>query len=335
MARCVLLERAMHSRAIPVIAATALLAACGGSTETTAQAPGGQMAGSGGIDGGAGSGASGGVGGAAGLAGAGASSGTGGSSGTSGAGGTAGAAAAGGSAGTAGSAGAAGTGGGAGTAGGGGTGGTGGWGGAAGTAGAGASHCSGGSGGAGSTASKQTVTFQILNKSSAERLVATQGFSCTQYGIDSSSGGGYAPVALALAFQCLCECPNPGPPRVLTYRRLKPGESYAMKWDARRLTPCTMDYDCAQHGWPGGGIQKEWVAQFYPVASGAYRITVLFEATPPPGCTPSGDDYFCQPMPGPGYPQPGIAWTCPSTAEASVDFALPASGDVVVGIDIP
>lgn len=210
----------------------------------------------------------------------------------------------------------------------------------------------GGSGGSGSSgaggtsagapqdiASTQTVTLELTNVSNEDRFVVTQGMYCTHFGIAAEHSGSYSTLALQMGFQCLCECANPGQPHATDYRRIAPGESWSTTWDARKLVTYSEDYDCAEHGWPGAGVQQQLQGVQQPVATGNYRWTLAVETSLPESCTPDGEgiEYSCwESAPGSYQDMPGaIAAICPSASLLSVDFALPESGDIAVTAEIP
>lgn len=173
--------------------------------------------------------------------------------------------------------------------------------------------------------SRQKVTFAIKNTTSSDRWVVLRGMFCTSFSIDG--------LNLQTGFSCGCECPNPGAPRVETYRRIAPGETYELVWDARALATYEESIDCSMWG-PGAMPVKVLRGVLQPAKEGAYTARFAFEEAIPSRCTIAGDEANCAPEYG-GYlgSLPGaIASRCESTKIASATFTLPASGDIAVPV---
>lgn len=182
--------------------------------------------------------------------------------------------------------------------------------------------------------SKQTVTFNITNATTSDQYVVTDGWYCTPFGIDKVSDGGVASLFLQTGFPCPCECPAVGPPVPLTFRRIGPGESFSMTWDARDLVTYTEAYDCS-HDWPGEGVQHFLTGVAVPVNVGTYRVTFGMESTLPTACSDAGPSYRCDTQSGGGSPAPDdLAAICPTTKTATATFFVPAAGNVVVPVSI-
>jgi hypothetical protein len=184
--------------------------------------------------------------------------------------------------------------------------------------------------------SRQSVRLVVTNTQAADRFLITRGNYCDPFAVSFSQE---APMALSMGFQCLCECPSPGPARPGALRRLAPGESFTLSWDARSLTTCTEPYDCATGGWPGAGTVSNVVGSSAPVGPGRYSATIGALTSVPQGCSSAdGTTYDC-PLSYGGYPSPGafpgpVAQMCRADVSAIGTFVLQASGDVDVAIAI-
>lgn len=178
--------------------------------------------------------------------------------------------------------------------------------------------------------SRQTVTFAVKNTSSADRWVVLRGLFCTALSIDG--------LSLQTGFSCGCECPNPGSPRVETYRRVAPGATYEVTWDARALVTYEETLDCSTWG-PSAMPVKITRGVLQPVRAGTYTASIALEETVPSSCTVTGDEANC-PFTYGGYggssgaPPGAIASLCESTKTATSTFVLPESGDVVVPVTL-
>jgi hypothetical protein len=184
--------------------------------------------------------------------------------------------------------------------------------------------------------SLQTVHLVVTNASGADRYLVTAGDLCDAFSVSFSH---QAPLPLSLGFQCICECPPPGSARPGGLRRLGPGESYTLAWDARSLTTCTRTYDCSTNGWPGMGSVSEFLGASAPVGPGSYSATIGALTSLPQGCSSGDGTAFSCPIGYGGYPGPGplpgpIATACPADVSATGGFVLPATGDVDVAITI-
>lgn len=122
-------------------------------------------------------------------------------------------------------------------------------------------------------------------------------------------------------------------------RRLAPGESFDLTWDARQLVTCTTPIDCATMGWPNGGIQQQIHGSDVLAPPAAYEATFAIERQLPTNCFASGGDLVnCNPA-GPGggpfTPAPAIQQLCSSTETVTVAFDLApgASPTVVVALE--
>jgi len=174
--------------------------------------------------------------------------------------------------------------------------------------------------------SRQKVTFAITNNATSDRWVVMRGMFCTTFSI----GG----LQLQTGFVCGCECPNPGSARVDAYKRIAPGATYELTWDARALVTYEEALDCSM--WGPGAAQKVTRGVLQPVKAGSYTATIALEETVPTKCSVSGDEATC-PWSYGGFTGsvPGqIAARCESTKSADKTFTLPASGDIVVPISL-
>jgi hypothetical protein len=153
--------------------------------------------------------------------------------------------------------------------------------------------------------------------------------NCTTFGI--SDGNGAVPLDLRLTIQC----EGPAPPAAVPggYHRIKPGESFKVgTWGGDRLLTCYRYVDCAQQGWPGGGIIDVMTGYEMPAGNGSYVASIPVENAVPNGCVGGPDDFACMRSGQPGPPQ-GEMDVCASSATASAPFTL-AGGDLVVTIPI-
>lgn len=172
--------------------------------------------------------------------------------------------------------------------------------------------------------SRATVRFRFAATSG---WVATAGRYCLPMAIERVDG---TALQLGSTAGCLCECAAPPPPAVTAIRALD--GTAEVVWDGRALATCTNAVDCATRGWPGQGIQYETRAAMQPVAAGMYRATFPVYADAPRQCAGTGTMLTCTTPPGPPMIGGPIA-LCSAPMRATVGFALPASGEVVV--DVP
>jgi hypothetical protein len=201
-----------------------------------------------------------------------------------------------------------------------------------------ASGCGDDTGHPASQASAQTVTFAITNDGDVDRFVPQIGFFCTTYDIVAGGAENGPSLPLEAGFDCGCECPFPGPPYVLSYARLAPGDTLDLTWDARQLVSYTYSFDCAQDGWPDHGCILRPGSYLTPVPAGTYRVAVPFEEADTLGeaCVTDDTGASCS-MPLPPFTEgPGtVAAVCPSTQAAVATFDLPDRGDVAVEVSLP
>jgi hypothetical protein len=185
-------------------------------------------------------------------------------------------------------------------------------------------------------ASRQTVSFRFQGAS----YLITRGYLCAPMRIESVTAAAPRPLALDMLAVCpLCAngCPAFGPMQ-FTEARLEPDVNpvVMLTWDARALDTCTSYVDCALSG--SGRPTPDYRLQTHgwhrPVFSGRYRATFGF-ADPsrlPTGCVVDGNEIQCSRPTGPG-PNPTTWDLCPNSRTVSVEFDLPASGDLTV--DVP
>jgi hypothetical protein len=178
-------------------------------------------------------------------------------------------------------------------------------------------------------ASRQTVTVVVRNDTTEDRYLITQGQWCTPFSVSALGNSG--PTELVLQGYGLaddicsvggCDMTAPAPTQVVL---LRPGESYSLVWDARASAGCLAPITaCPDFVRPLSALE--------PVPAGDYRITAHANVSPPvcdgafpyaPGCSP-GMSAACYTAPT----------ACSSEASASVDFSLPASGDVTVELPL-
>jgi len=177
------------------------------------------------------------------------------------------------------------------------------------------------------------VTFTITNNSGADRYVATAGNNCMTIELDRLWDGGQSLVALAVGFQCPCECPMPGSARPTAFRRVGPGETFEVTWDARGLTTWRQSIDCNDLA-PFPPRRSSFVTGVLrPVEPGRFRVVLGIEPTLPAGCSGSGSDYRCD-VSYDTNDMSEIAPRCATSAIATAEFTLPASGDVAVSVEI-
>ncbi len=183
--------------------------------------------------------------------------------------------------------------------------------------------------------SRQTVRFTF--PATTTGYLVSDGVGCSPAAYTRLDGATETAVPLGLGFQCLCECPRPPDPyasALMSFMAVRgvPG----LTWDAREIVTCTSAFDCGTR-WPGAGWQTVVNAAWVPVQPGRYRATFGIVDTLPRGCfeatdgavTCSGEAMY----PSPGYfPPYGI---CPAMRRVSVEFELPASGDVIVPVPVP
>jgi hypothetical protein len=167
--------------------------------------------------------------------------------------------------------------------------------------------------------SAQTVTVDIENTTAADRYVLTACQDCETLLVEKQGDFGYISESLILtaAESCGCECPAPPPGYPLGYHRVKAGDTYPARWDARTLLKCDNAQDCG-----GGSTATITTGALQPAGPGEYRISYGIVEKLPPECTQTGatDDFACtQP------PQQGIN---PGGGFFPVELTLPESGDV-------
>ena len=125
--------------------------------------------------------------------------------------------------------------------------------------------------------STQTVTFTVRNDASVDRYLVTKGSNCLVFGVEQWTGTSWLALGLELSdsrfdacYPGSCDRGAPSPSELAV---LHPGQSYALKWDARALATCTAPGRCPQLTVSMGAPQ--------PVPAGLYRLTArVFPALP-------------------------------------------------------
>lgn len=175
--------------------------------------------------------------------------------------------------------------------------------------------------------SRATVRFRFRGTSG---WLATQGRYCSGMVIERV-GGGVVPRVFGAG--CLCECAAPPPPSVSQVRALNGAQE--LTWDGRGLVSCSVAVDCATRGWPGVGVQFTYQSVMQPVAAGRYRASFATYTEAPFNCRGDADAGMLDCTAPPGPPMLGHSGDslCNADATLSVEFDLPASGEVVV--DVP
>jgi hypothetical protein len=162
-------------------------------------------------------------------------------------------------------------------------------------------------------------------------LVMT-GWSCAPLGVSGASGA----LRQGLGTQCICECPAPQPPFASSLVRLSPDVAVPFVWEGRELATWSECVDCADRGWPGGGVQEELHGALRPVAAGSYTLTLLVFDTLPASCTDLGEGIAsCTPPTGPPGPTSGELSLCPEARAITTTITLPESGIVRADVTVP
>lgn len=125
-------------------------------------------------------------------------------------------------------------------------------------------------------------------------------------------------------FECGCECAGPS---AHVDRLVKADGTFT--WPATTLTTCTLPLNCGQG--LGLSTQRSFPAQ--RVTPGSYRMTFVTYAALPAGCVDAGDAIPCS-VSGSGVASTSPS-SCPGDGFVSVDFVVPASGDVTVDVPLP
>jgi hypothetical protein len=197
--------------------------------------------------------------------------------------------------------------------------------------------------------SRQTVTFMLQNETAADLFVVTKGHLCEPFSVWPVSDAGAAALRLVggiwvepvTATSVSCEGVSPGLGQFAGLHRLKPGEAYSVRWDARALVTSKVTLPCIQ---PQYGSQTVEVGALQPVSPGPYRATLAIATMVPglgggfpspsaPACRAhpgSTDDFDCTYFPN-GIPMAGL---CPSDHPQSVSFTLPERGDLTVMVPV-
>ncbi len=185
-------------------------------------------------------------------------------------------------------------------------------------------------------ASRQTVTFRVTNDGQSELFVPTDGFDCDLFrmtALDQETGG----TSLELGFkgvpdacgQCdTLECDYPTP-HASVFTPTPAGGTQAYTWDARALVTWSELGEC---GGPSTQTYEDLAGASQPVSPGRYQVTVGYRDVPPEDCTLTETGaYHCTTGWG-GYS--GFKGLCQTSLTASVEFELPAQGDIEVVIPL-
>ena len=191
-----------------------------------------------------------------------------------------------------------------------------------------------------STPSRQLVHFGIHNDSGVDRFIPESGAHCDTYAIASESLGMVTiPLSISWTALCVCEC---FPPSVGTtgIHRIRPGETFAVTWDARRLITCTEDVDCSKNGWPGVGIAHHPIPAAAPVEPGEYEFAIRVASSPPSWSGgpddyySSGSGFFGNPSVGDAAPVCADEMGGPAPTIVKALFTIPPTGDVNVAVEL-
>lgn len=164
----------------------------------------------------------------------------------------------------------------------------------------------------------QTVTFRF-QPGTTTKYVAVAGQHCSAFSLTQ----GTKDFLTTPPFECGCECAGP---QTHVVQLMKPNDTFA--WPALTLATCTQPLACGNLG-PVTG--RSFPTQ--RVVPGAYRMTFVTYDTLPAGCADSGDNIGCGGAGG-GNVSTQLA-ACPGDRVATVDFSIPASGDVTVDVPLP
>ena len=133
--------------------------------------------------------------------------------------------------------------------------------------------------------STQTVTFTVRNDANVDRYLVTKGSNCLAFGVEQWTGTSWLALDLELSdsrfnacYPGSCDTVAPSPSELAV---LHPGQSYALKWDARALVTCTAPGKCPQLTVSMGAPQ--------PVPAGRYRLTARVFPALPLGCSSVAD----------------------------------------------
>lgn len=183
-------------------------------------------------------------------------------------------------------------------------------------------------------ASRQRVTFRFSG--AATSWVAVAGSACDPHAFARGAGASWTPLMLTAPFVCECEC---NPPRVTPvateWRRIDAASRPSVTWDARALVRYAHPVNCGQR-FPGRGVENfdAFVAQ--PVAAGHYRVAFAIRDDAPSGCNVDGATATCSASPsGSGTGFGSDIALCPSPRTVTVEFDLPATGDIEVPVTVP
>ncbi len=183
-------------------------------------------------------------------------------------------------------------------------------------------------------ASRQRVTFRFSGASTA--WVAVTGSACDAQSFARSTSAGWTPLTLTAPFVCVCECNPPRFTPVATeWRRFDPASLPSVTWDARALVRYAYNFDCGQR-FTGRSVERfdAFVAQ--PVAAGRYRATFAIRDDAPSGCAVEGATATCSAdSSGSGSAFGSDHTLCPAPRTVTVEFDLPATGDVEIPVTVP
>ncbi|MCB9599872.1 MAG: hypothetical protein H6722_13950 [Sandaracinus sp.] len=160
--------------------------------------------------------------------------------------------------------------------------------------------------------------------------VVQSGSQCGAFDVAQEDG---TSVPLGLGFSCVCECPAPGEPGPLALRDVATAP-VELAWDGRGLRTYGRCVDCAERGWPGGGVQRVIEGAFQPLVAGRYRITLpVYDVLPDTCSVDEAGGASCSPPAGPGFPFAGYA-ACEAPRQVVVEVDLPSEGERIVDVDV-
>lgn len=117
------------------------------------------------------------------------------------------------------------------------------------------------------------------------------------------------------------------------FHLVRTGETYDVIWDARALTMWRVSVDCNDPP-PLPVRRSSFVTGVpQPVDPGRYRIILGVESTLPVTCNGAGPDFPCD-VTYATNDESEIAPRCTTSSSATTDFSLPASGDIVISLDL-
>ena len=181
------------------------------------------------------------------------------------------------------------------------------------------------------TPSRQTVRFHFASTSSS--FLVSRGYECSPITIARYAETGTTPLTVDLLTQIFCEGPVPPSPGPASAVALNQPGGPVLAWDARELEAHQACVDCSTRGWTGMASYPVVVYARVPVSAGHYRATFAVLDSLPSVCrSADGITATCTTTYGPFPNIPSQVSLCPSSRSLSVEFDLPASGDVDVTV---